>query len=101
MLRKNSTVDTCCFSTNIHETPKIFAEAILGEYKSTTNNKIHQVIVENISVNEKICYWRLTLDKGRTCDLLVRIRIESQGNDEIKITVQSVDEEGEAGLEKE
>ena len=91
MLVKNTTTNTCVFSLVIHEVPEALLEALLGN-----QTKVGKMLFQKV-LEEGVAYWSFMVETTICCDLLLRIRLERQDEEEVAVRVESVDEEGERG----
>ena len=66
-------------------------EALLGN-QAKVGKMLFQKVVE-----EGIAYWSSMVETTKCCDLLLRIRLERQDEEEVVVRVESVNEEGERG----
>ncbi|GMH77977.1 hypothetical protein TL16_g07607 [Triparma laevis f. inornata] len=91
VLSKNTTTNTCSFSVKIHDDPKPFLQALITDH-TPEGKLLHQKVLEDDD-SGIIVYWSFLADKMKaSCDLLLRLNIEEDG-DEIRIGVISVDEQ--------
>ena len=65
-------------------------EAILGD-QTKVGMTLYQKVVE-----DGVAYWSFMFTNTKSCDLLLRMRVERQDREEIIIRVTSVEEEGES-----
>ena len=94
MLVKNTTTNTCVFSLVIHEVPEALLEALLGN-----QTKVGKMLFQKV-LEEGVAYWSFMFEGTKSCDLLLRMRVEKRDDEEgLLIRVESVDEEGERGDE--
>ena len=87
---KATTINNCSFSVEIHEEPEAFLDALVGEQV-----KVGKALFQK-TVEEGVTYWSLMVTNTKSCDLLLRMRVERQDSEEIIIRVESVEEEGES-----
>ena len=94
MLVKNTTTHTCHTEVTIHVEPEVFLKALLGNHM-----KVGKMVYQN-SVEKGVVYWSFMVNKSKSCDLLMRMRVEERDGEEgVFIRVDSVDEEGESADE--
>ena len=94
MLVKNTTTNTCVFSLVIHEVPEALLEALLGN-----QTKVDKMLFQKV-LEEGVAYWSFMFEGTKSCNLLLRMRVEKRDDEEgLLIRVESVDEEGERGDE--
>ena len=92
MLVKNTTTNTCVFSLVIHEVPEALLEALLGN-----QTKVGKMLFQKV-LEEGVAYWSFMFEGTKSCNLLLRMRVEKRDDEEgLLIRVESVDEEGESG----
>ena len=94
MLVQNTTTNRCRLSQNIHEVLEQLSMFLLGSSNASTS-KLTQVVIEDVGPDEKIVYWYFLFDKTTVCCLLLRLKVVKRTDDEIVISVSSVDEKGE------
>ena len=65
---------------------------------AAARDKLHQkVLKKTTSDNETIVHWTFVdQNKGINFSLLLRLKVERDANGEIRIAVESMEEEGEA-----
>ena len=88
MLVKNTTANTCVFSVDVHEVPEVFLKALLSD-QPKMGKMLFQKVVEG-----GVAYWSF-METMKCCDLLLRMQVERQDEEEVVVKVESVDEEGE------
>ena len=91
VLSENTTINNCRTNVTIHEDPKVLLEAILSD-QMKVGKLLYQMIVE-----EGVFFWSFMVSNTKSCDLLLRMWVERQDEEEVVIRVESVDEEGERG----
>ncbi|GMH64822.1 hypothetical protein TL16_g04052 [Triparma laevis f. inornata] len=81
----------------IHEDPDEVLES-LTEDMAEARDKLHQkVLKKTTSDNEMIVHWTFVdQNKGINFSLLLRLKVERDANGQIRIAVESMEEEGEA-----
>ena len=90
ILSKSSTTNRCCFSVDVHEDTEVLLEAVLGDQTKVGGKTLFQKVVE-----EGVIYWSYMVEgTTKCCELLLRMQVEKQDEDETIIRVTSV-EEGE------
>jgi hypothetical protein len=89
VLSKNTTTNTSYFSVDVHETPEALLEALLSD-QTRVGETLFQKVLE-----EGVVYWSFMIGTTKSCDVILRMRVERQDRDEISIRVNSVKEEGE------
>ena len=98
MLVKNTTTNTCVFSLDVHEVPEALLEALLGNH-----TKMGKMLFQKV-LEDGVAYWSFMFEGTKSCDLLLRMRVEEKDDKEgVLIRVESVDEGGERedkGMEK-
>ncbi|GMH96223.1 hypothetical protein TrST_g8694 [Triparma strigata] len=88
MLVKNTTTNTCVFSVDVHEVPEALLEALLGNQTKMGKMLFQKVLWEGVA------YWSFMFEGTKSCDLLLRMRVEKRDDEEgLLIRVESVDEE--------
>ena len=93
VLSESTTTHTCRNSVTIHEEPAVFLEAIIGD-QVKEGKTLYQKVVE-----EGVGYWSFMINNTKSCDLLIRMRVERQDEAGVVVKIESVDEEGESGDE--
>ena len=92
VLNENRTINNSRTDVTIHEGLEELLEALFGE-QTKVGKTLYQKIVE-----EGVFYWSFMVDNTKSCDLLLRMRVERQDEDGVVVGVESV-EEGESGDE--
>ncbi|GMH69742.1 hypothetical protein TrST_g3800 [Triparma strigata] len=88
MLVKNTTTNTCVFSLVVHEVPEALLEALLGN-----QTKVGKMLFQKV-LEEGVAYWIFMFEGTKSCELLLRMRVEKRDDEEgLLIRVESVDEE--------
>ena len=90
MLVKNTTTHTYHTNITIHEELEVFLETLLGD-RPKVDGTLYQKIVE-----KDVVYWSFMVTDTKSCDLLLRMRVERPDEDEVVVRVESVEEEGES-----
>ena len=90
MLCEKRTINNYRTDVTIHEVPEALLEALLGD-----QTKMGKTLYQK-NVGEGIVYWSFMVDNTKTCDLLLRMRVERQDKDGAGVKVESVEEEGES-----
>jgi hypothetical protein len=85
---ENTTISR--FSVDIHEEPQAFLKALLGDHPKVVAKRLFQKVLE-----EGVLYWSFMAGNNKSCDLLLRLCVERQDEEEIFIRVTAVEEEGE------
>ena len=93
LLSESTTVTSCSFSVEIHEDPEVFLEALLGD-----NSKVGKTLFQQV-IEEGVAYWSFMVNNTKSCDLLLRMRVERWEEAGAMVRVESVEEEGESGDE--
>ena len=89
VLIQNTTINNCRSDVSIHEDPKVVLEALLGDQW-----KLGKMLFQKV-VKEGVAYWSVMVKTTICCDLLLRMQVERQDEEEVVVRVESVDEEGE------
>ena len=93
VLVKSTTTNTCSFNVDIHEGLEELLEALFNDQTKVDKTLFQQVIEEGV------VYWSFMVNNTKSCDLLLRMRVERQEEAGAVIRVESVEEEGESGDE--
>ena len=91
VLSENTMINNCRAMVTIHEGPKVFLEALLGDQM-----KVDKTLFQKI-LEDGVVYWSFIVSNTKSCDLLLRMWVERQDEDEVVVKVESVEEEGERG----
>jgi len=83
---ENTTISR--FSVDIHEEPQAFLKALLGDHPKVVAKRLFQKVLE-----EGVLYWSFMAGNNKSCDLLLRLCVERQDEEEIFIRVTAVEEE--------
>ncbi|GMH67615.1 hypothetical protein TL16_g04726 [Triparma laevis f. inornata] len=83
VLSKSTTITSCSFSIKIHEEMEAIRDAILGDHLNVNSKLLYQEVLEDVM------YWRFMADNIKCCHLVLKLFIESQDVDEIRIRVAS------------
>ncbi|GMH62101.1 hypothetical protein TrLO_g3227 [Triparma laevis f. longispina] len=86
VLSKNATIKYCRTDVTIHEEPEVLLEAILGD-QTKVGMTLYQKVVE-----EGVAYWSLMFTNTKSCDLLLRMRVEGHDEDGVVVRVESIEE---------
>ncbi|GMH81573.1 hypothetical protein TrST_g8901 [Triparma strigata] len=87
VLTENRTINNSRTDVTIHEGLEELLEALFGE-QMKVGKTLYQKIVE-----EGVFYWSFMVDNTKSCDLLLRMRVERQDEDGVVVGVESVEEE--------
>ena len=93
VLVKSTTTNTCSFNVDIHEGLEELLEALFNDQTKVDKTLFQQVIEEGV------VYWSFMVNNTKSCDLLLRMRVERQEEAGAVVRVESVEEEGESGDE--
>ncbi|GMI04637.1 hypothetical protein TrVE_jg1403 [Triparma verrucosa] len=83
---ENTTISR--FTVDIHEEPQAFLKALLGDHPKVVAKRLFQKVLE-----EGVLYWSFMAGNNKSCDLLLRMCVERQDEEEIFIRVTAVEEE--------
>ncbi|GMI09362.1 hypothetical protein TrVE_jg768 [Triparma verrucosa] len=86
VLSKNTTIKYCRTDVTIHEEPEVLLEAILGD-QTKVGMTLYQKVVE-----DGVAYWSLMFTNTKSCDLLLRMRVEGHDEDGVVVRVESIEE---------
>ncbi|GMH97173.1 hypothetical protein TrVE_jg7850 [Triparma verrucosa] len=87
VLSENTMINNCRTNVTIHEKMEAFLEALLGD-RSEVDKALFQEVLE-----EGVSYWSFMITITKSCDLLLRMRVERQDEDKVVVKVESVEEE--------
>ena len=90
VLNENRTINNSRTDVTIHEGVEELLEALFGD-QTKVGKTLYQKIVE-----EGVYYWSFMVDNTKSCDLLLRMRVERQDEEGVVVGVESVEEEGES-----
>jgi hypothetical protein len=90
VLSQNTTINNCRSDVTIHEEPKVFLEALLGDQP-----KVGKMLFQKV-FEKGVAYWS-SMEAMKCCDLLLRMQVVRQDEEEVVVRVESVEEEGERG----
>lgn len=93
VLSENTMINNCYTNVTIHEEMEVFLEALLGD-----QTKVGKTLFQKV-LEKGVFYWSCMVTNTKSCDLLMRMWVERQDEDEVVVRVDSVDEEGERGKE--
>ncbi|GMI05055.1 hypothetical protein TrVE_jg13271, partial [Triparma verrucosa] len=87
VLSQNTTINDCRTDVTIHEEPKEFLEALLGDQP-----KLGKTLFQK-TFGDGVVYWSFMFTATICCDLLIRMRVERQDEVGVAVKVVSVEEE--------
>ena len=95
VLSKSTTINNCQNDTTIHEEPAVLLEALIGDQPKMGKTLFQRVLEDGVA------FWSFMVEgTTKSCDLLLRMRVERQGEDRTVVRVESVEEEGESPEER-
>ena len=92
------TTTNCSFGSRIHEPPEEVFDALFGDFTNAMNKMLYQKACVGERGDESVVlFWSFVVDQMKSCELALRLKkVEgSEGEGEIIIEVESVEEEGE------
>ena len=91
LLTQNTTINDYRSDVSIHEEPQVLLEALLSN-----QTKVGKMLFQKV-IEEGVAYWSFMVGATKCCDLLLRMQVVRQDEEEVVVRVESVDEEGERG----
>ena len=91
VLSQNTTINNCRSDVSIHEEPQVLLVALLSN-----QTKVGKMLFQKV-IEEGVAYWSFMVGATKCCDLLLRMQVVRQDEEEVVVRVESVDEEGERG----
>jgi len=89
VLSQNTTINNCRSDVSIHEEPQVLLEALLSN-----QTKVGKMLFQKV-IEEGVAYWSFMVGATKCCDLLLRMQVVRQDEEEVVVRVESVEEEGE------
>ncbi|GMI09798.1 hypothetical protein TrVE_jg7395 [Triparma verrucosa] len=87
VLSQNTTINNCRSDVSIHEEPQVLLEALLSN-----QTKVGKMLFQKV-IEEGVAYWSFMVGATKCCDLLLRMQVVRQDEEEVVVRVESVDEE--------